>query len=132
MFPVTRGGLPRLPRMIDFIRYGGFNMFVLIVVGIAMLITAVKFARNADPHRLSLIRALTWALAFSTIAGVASGLMMTCLHVVRDDEMMKDPLPHLLQGTAESLTNVILGAGIGFATWILVAVGVRRMPRDPA
>ena len=118
--------------MIDFIRYGGFNMAVLIVVGIAMLITAVKFARNADPHRLSLIRALTWALAFSTIAGVAAGLMMTCLHVVRDDEMMKDPLRYVLQGTAESLTNVIVGAGIGFATWILVAVGVRRMPRDPA
>jgi hypothetical protein len=118
--------------MVDFIRYGGFNMWVLIAVGVALLITAVKFARNADPQRLSLIRALTWALAFSTIAGFASGLMMTCLHVVRDDEMLKQPLPNLLQGTAESLTNVILGAGIGFATWILVAVGVRRMPRDPA
>jgi hypothetical protein len=118
--------------MFDFIRYGGFNMFVLIVLGIAMLITGVKFARNADPHRLSLIRALTWALAFSTIAGFASGLMMTCLYVVRHDDALKDPLPFLLQGTAESLTNVILGAGIAFATWILVAVGVRRMPRDPA
>ena len=117
--------------MVDFFRYGGFNMWVLLAIGIPMLITGVKFARNADPQRLSLIRALTWALVFSTIAGVASGFMVSCLHVVRDDEMLKNPLPYLLQGFAESITNVILGSAFASVTWILVAVGVRRMPHDP-
>ncbi|HEV7554221.1 MAG TPA: hypothetical protein VGO00_02135 [Kofleriaceae bacterium] len=111
-------------------RWGGFNMWLLLAIGIPTIITAVQFARNADPQRLSLIRALTWAIVFSMVAGVTSGLMVTALHVVRDDELYKAPLRPLLQGFAESLTNVILGAVIASITWILVAVGVRRMPRE--
>jgi hypothetical protein len=116
--------------MVDFMRYGGFNMWLLLAIGVPMLITAGRFAKNADPQRLSLIRALTWALVFSTVAGVASGFAVTALHVVRDDQLYKEPLRPLLQGFAESLTNVILGAVLGCVGWILVAVGVRRMPRE--
>lgn len=116
--------------MVDFLRYGGFNMVVLIAIGIPTLIVAVKFARNADPQRLSLVRALTRALVFSMAAGTAAGLMTAAFHVSRDEEMLKEPLRHLLQGFGESLTNLILGSVIASVTWILVAVGVRRMPHD--
>jgi hypothetical protein len=44
--------------------------------------------------------------------------------------MMKEPLPYLLIGFAESTANLVLGGGIAVITWILVAVGVRRMPQD--
>jgi hypothetical protein len=116
--------------MVDFMRWGGFNMWLLLAIGIPAIVTAVQFARNADPQRLSLIRALTWALVFSMVAGVTSGFMVTALKVVRDDQLFKEPLRPLLVGFAESLTNAILGACIASITWILVAVGVRRMPRE--
>lgn len=118
--------------MLEFIRAGGANMFVLIALGIAILIPAARFARNADPHRLSVIRALTTAIVACTIVGVASGLAATCHFVVTRPEADKDPLPFLLQGLAETLTNAMLGGGIVAVAWILVAVGVRRMPKDPS
>ena len=37
---------------------------------------------------------------------------------------------YLLGGFAESCSNLILGGGIAVITWILVALGVRRMPKD--
>ncbi len=115
--------------MLDFIIAGGFSMLILLALGIAILIPAVKFARNADPQRLSLIRALTVAISFATIVGVTSGFAATCHYIVKG-EPLKEPLPVLLQGFAESVTNVILGGSIVAVAWILVAVGVRRMPKD--
>ena len=114
--------------MFDFFRAGGFNMLVLTALAIPTWATAVKFARNATPQRLSILRALTWAIVFATVVGVAAGLASTAHFVVTVPEAAKDPLPYLLQGFAETMTNAILGGGIVVITWILVAVGVRRMP----
>lgn len=118
--------------MVDFIRAGGFNMFVLLAMGLVLVPLGILFARNAGPQRLSLIRALTKALGFATFAGFAAGLAATAKFAVGllDREPTADPLPYLLMGFAESTTNLLLGAGIAFITWILVAVGVRRMPSD--
>ena len=44
--------------------------------------------------------------------------------------MLKEPLVYLLLGVAESCANLILGGGIVTLTWILIAVGVRRMPNQ--
>lgn len=118
--------------MLHFFIAGGFPMVVLAALGIAILIPAVHFARNADPQRLSVIRALTQAIAFCTVAGVAANLAATCHFVVTSPEAEKTPLPFLLQGLAETLGNAMLGGGILVLAWILVAFGVRRMPRDPA
>lgn len=115
--------------MLDFFRAGGFNMFPLTVFGIAMLITGVKFALNADPQRLSLIRALTTTITFCIIIGVASGLASTAKYVVNHPDEAQWWLS-LLQGFAETMTNVILGGSFVVLTWILVAVGVRRMPKE--
>ncbi len=112
--------------MLDFFRAGGFNMYVLAILAIPTWITAVKFARNATPQRLSIIRAMTFTVVFATIIGVAAGLASTAHYVVEHEP--KEPLPFLLQGFAETMTNAMLGGVICVITWILVAVGVRRMP----
>lgn len=117
--------------MLEFFRAGGFIMIVLLAVGLPLLVVAARFARNADPQRLSLIRALTTALAFAAIAGVASDVMAVCLYVARSPDAQAKPVPILLQGLAESLTPAILAGAIASIAWILVAVGVRRMPSDP-
>jgi hypothetical protein len=114
--------------MFDFFRAGGFNMLPLAGMGIVLLVTAVKFARAADPHRLSIIRALTFAVLISSFVGFMVGLSSTALYVVRHEP--DDPLPYLLKGFSESTTNIMLGGGITVVTWTLVAVGVRRMPND--
>lgn len=131
-----RDSLSRSPRrrvltgMLDFFRAGGFNMYPLTIFGIALVITGIKFARNADAQRLSLIRALTTTIVFCTIIGVATGLASTAKYVVGTPEAAKDPLPYLLQGFAETMTNVVLGGAFCVLTWMLVAFGVRRMPKD--
>jgi hypothetical protein len=117
--------------MVDFFRWGGYSIWMVVAIGVPLLIVGAKFARNADAQRLSLIRALTWALVFTIVAGVASNLMATALTVARNDDI-KDPLRTLLQGFAESMTTGILGGTIASVAWILVAVGVRRMPPDPS
>jgi hypothetical protein len=114
--------------MIDFFKAGGFIMFVLVAVGLPLLAVAARFARNADPQRLSLIRALTSALAFAAIAGIASDVMAVCHYVARTPDALARPLPILLTGLAESLTPAILAGAIASIAWILVGVGVRRMP----
>ncbi len=116
--------------MVDFFRAGGFNMFVLAVFGVVMVTTAVRFARNADPHRLSILRALTWAVMFSSLTGFIAGLVATCRFVLDDPDAAKDPLPYLLAGFSESCSNLILGGAIAVITWSLVAFGVRRMPHE--
>ena len=115
--------------MVKFFQAGGFNMWVLAGLGIALWWNAIRFARNADAQRLSVIRALTWALVFSTLAGFFSGLGVTAVNALR--LRAESPLEEsLLIGFAESTTNITLGSGIGFITWILVSVGLRRMPGD--
>lgn len=114
--------------MLQFFRAGGLNMFALAALGIVMLWTAVRFARNADPQRLSILRALTWALVFATVTGFMTGLASTAKNAI--ELAPEDPLPSLLMGFAESTANIVLGGGIAVITWILVAVGVRRMPGD--
>jgi hypothetical protein len=116
--------------MIEFFRAGGFNMFVLAAVGAVLVATAIRFARNADAQRLSLIRALTVAMVFATLTGFAAGLAATAKWVVQHEP--DDPLPYLLQGFAESTANVLLGGFLLVIAWILVAVGIRRMPKDPS
>jgi hypothetical protein len=115
--------------MLRFFLAGGFNMWVLAVLGIAILVLAVRFAVRADPQRLSIIRALTWALVFSSINGFIAGLATTAKHVIEWEPA--DPIPYLLGGFAESCSNLLLGGGLLSVTWTLIAVGVRRMPRDP-
>jgi len=113
-------------KLIDAFRAGGFNMFILLAIGIVMVGTAVKFARNADPTRLSLIRSLTIAQVACTITGFMLGLGATAMYVVRHET--DDPMRDLLMGFAESISNIGLGGLSLVLTWILVAVGIRRMP----
>ena len=111
----------------QFIRAGGFSMFILLAIGLVMLPTAVRFAINATPHRLSILRALSWALLAASVTGFVSGLAATCRYVADHPDELN---PALFIGFAESTANLVLGGGIAALTWILVAVGVRRMPHD--
>jgi hypothetical protein len=116
--------------MREFFIAGGWMMFVVLATAIPMLFTAVKFARNATPHGLSLVRALTTAVVFASIAGVITNLASVGRNVASNPEFMKDALANILWGFNESMAPAILGFPLITITWILVAFGVRRMPHD--
>jgi hypothetical protein len=117
--------------MLGFLRSGGYNMWVLAAIGAVMVWTAIQFARNADPHRLSILRALTVAIVVGAITGFIAGLIKTCSVAGEPPGSLGDQLPAMIHGFAESCTNLVLGGGFVVVTWVLVAVGVRRMPTDP-
>ena len=116
--------------MLGFLHTGGYNMWVLAAIGAVMVWTAIQFARNADPHRLSILRALTVAIVVASITGFIVGLIKTCGAVGDPTASLGDRLPMMILGFAESCTNLVLGGSFVVVTWVLVAVGVRRMPHD--
>lgn len=118
--------------MLGMMHRGGFNMWFLAVIGAVMVWTAIRFARNADPHRLSILRALTVAIVVASISGFIAGLIAACSFTEALPGPFIDKLPLLVQGFAESCTNLVFGGAFVVITWILVAVGVRRMPHEPA
>jgi hypothetical protein len=118
--------------MFEMMRTGGFNMFVLAAIGLVMAWTAIQFARGADPHRLSILRALTIAEVFASASGFIAGLIKTFGYVGDLPGRFEDHLAVMAIGFAESCTNLVFGGAFVVITWILVAVGVRRMPHDPA
>ena len=118
--------------MLGMIRSGGYNMWFLAAIGAVMVWTAIRFARGADPHRLSILRALTVAIVVASISGFIAGVMKTCGGAGALPEPAADRVPLVLLGFAESCTNLVFGGAFVVITWVLVAVGVRRMPHEPA
>ena len=114
--------------MLKLMPAAGYNVFVLAALGVALVWTAIRFARRADAQRLSVIRALTWALLCSAVVGFVSNLATVATTAA--DGPPEDRLTAVLIGFAESSVNVTLGLGIACITWVLVAVGLRRMPGE--
>lgn len=118
--------------MLGMMRTGGVNMWFLAAIGAVMVWTAIRFARSADPHRLSILRALTVAVVVASITGFIAGLISTCSFTDALPGPFVDHLPVLVRGFAESCTNLVFGGAFVVITWVLVAVGVRRMPHEPS
>ncbi len=117
--------------MVDFMRSGGFTMILLVILGGVQLVAAGRFAFAADPRLLALVRALTWAMVLAAVAGTAGNFITVCHAIVDNDEWLKAPVPYLIGGFGESVAPVVLGGSLASIAWILVAVGVRRMPATP-
>lgn len=117
--------------MLGLMHRGGFNMWFLAAIGAVMVWTAIRFARHADPHRLSILRAMTVAIVVASIGGFVAGLIKTC-SVAGREEVLAEQVDTLIHGFGESCSNLVFGGAFVVITWILVAVGVRRMPHDLA
>ena len=116
--------------MVDFFLAGGWMMFVILAIAIPLLVVAAKFARDASPHGLSLVRTLTTATIFAAIAGVVTDLALVARKVPEVPELRKDLVDNLLSGFSEAMAPAVLGFTLVTLAWILVAFGVRRMPKE--
>jgi hypothetical protein len=115
--------------MVDFMRAGGYPIWIVLALSIPMLYLGVRFAIAADARRLALLRGLTWAQVFAVGSGVTSNVVAVMWHFGRapDDA---PALPRILIGLGEALTPAVLGLTMLSVTWILISFGLRRTPRS--
>ena len=118
--------------MLDFLRGGGVSMVFVLALAIAGLVWTAAYARRPDPRHIEGIRALTLALCFAAVAGVASDVAAVMSKVPAHPEWSKSPdLPLIVMtGLGESMAPAVLGFAAASVQWMLMAYGHRRLARQ--
>ena len=118
--------------MVDFMRSGGVGMWFVLLFGGISLGAALRFALSPDPRRVDAVRDLTRATLFSVAAAVVSGFAAVGSKVPARPEWANSPKIHLIvmEGISESLAGGILGFALLSLTWMVMAVGHRRLARE--
>jgi len=114
--------------VVQFFMNGGFPMWFILAFGLASLIGAVLFARRPDELRLGSLRAMSWATAFASFAGFVAGVAVTfaaCANLPEAEASRWHV--YAIMGIAESASNLILGASLLALTWLVIAIGLRRL-----
>jgi hypothetical protein len=113
--------------MLQFFINGGVPMVFVLVLGLIGLVSAARFMRSPDRRKVAPVVALSAATFFAAVAGVASDLMVFTHAVAQNDELLRQPTAVILQGISESMSPVILGSSLLCVTWMVMAVGYRRL-----
>jgi len=115
--------------MMDWLMAGGWAMGFLMIIGGFTLLAAATFARRPDPTQLERIHSLARAMAWATLAGVASDLAAVGTKIPRNLAWAHSPDLHLLvlEGIAESLTPAIFGGSALAVVALLLAAGHARL-----
>ncbi len=118
--------------MIEFFKAGGLPMWFILLFGLLSLLAAGAFAVRPDPRRVETVRSLSYATVFSIAAGIVADLATVGSKVPAHLEWSVSPKIHLIvmQGIAESLTPGVLGFSLLSLTWMLMAIGHRRLARE--
>ncbi len=114
--------------MMDFMRAGGYAMWPILVLGIVALVVAGSFSWAPTERKLGLIRPLSVATVFMSLAGTMAGLATTMRAVSTVPTYAESPkLPlYVMMGIGESISSVVLGFSILAIVWVLTAFGLRR------
>ncbi len=112
--------------MLTYIQAGGWSMYLVLAFTLVLVTAAVRFFLQATPERLAFVRAMTLAQLFCIAGGVAINVTTVLWHVVPAQETQPIPWHALLVGMGEAITPAGLGLPLLAATWLLVAIGVRR------
>jgi hypothetical protein len=121
--------------MLEFFLAGGVPMLGVVVCGLAALVAAVRFAMSPDRRKVAAIACLSVAALSSSLLGFAADISKVFMMIGKVEEWQKpDVMPLVvIQGAHESLSPVILGLALLTVTWLVMAVGFRRLaPRLPA
>jgi hypothetical protein len=113
------------------IRAGGYSTWVIMILGLVLLIAAVRFLITASPRRLAFLRAMSISYVLIILGGVATNFTAVFYGVVRSHpDGTPIDLDALLYGFGEALTPAGMGLSLLGLIWLLIAIGVRRA-HDP-
>src|SRR5205823_13028959 len=103
----------------------------ILAFGLIALGLAARFAIRPAREQLALVRALSSATLFATLAGTVADFGATFL-TVSSDQFRNDPAWHILlvQGLGESMSPGIVGFTLLSLTSLLLCVGAGRAPEQ--
>lgn len=110
--------------MQDAFRLGGWGMYPTLVVGIVLMIAAVRFAGNPARGRLATIVGLGTLTFLSSCLGFVTGVIRTLL--CAGDLDPEKPGHVVIVGVGESLHNIGLGLMLLVLATIAVVLGLSR------
>jgi hypothetical protein len=116
------------------IQWGGFPIWFVLAFGFISLGGAALFARRPDKRQLAFVIGMSVATLFSILNGIVADLATVghAANVHWDDLFKQAAVPIWSQGFAESMSPGIIGFTLLSLTWLVVATGLRRMPREAA
>ena len=110
----------------EVLAHAGVMALASMFVGLLPLAMGIAYAFWPNEQRLTLMRTLSLATVFSSIAGAAMGFINELRFVGRSGIVTFSP--QVAIGTAESLVPLFFGFGCLTVGWLCVSVGLWRRP----
>lgn len=107
------------------LRQASLFAILTLILGCVPLVMAVVYAARPTERKLELMRPLSLAGLFASIAGSVLGLI-NVLSLVWTREVTAATIQVIAVGAAESLVPTLVGFASLTAAWLLVAVGMGR------
>ncbi len=107
------------------LRQASLFALLTLIVGCVPLVMAVVYVSRPSERHLALMRPLSLAGVFASIAGGVLGLI-NVLRLVWTRELTVETYRVMAIGSAESLVPTLVGFASLTAAWLLVAVGMGR------
>ena len=104
----------------------GIMALASMFVGVLPLTMAIAYVFWPTEQRLMLMRPLSLATVFATVAGVALGFINELRFMSRSGASSFSP--QVAAGLAESLVTLFFGFGFLTVAWLCVALGLWRRP----
>ena len=107
------------------------SLFALLTlfIGLVPLVMSVVYLVRPTERNLALMRPLSLAGLFAAAAGTVLGFI-NVLRVVWTREPTAEAYRIMAIGAAESLVPVFVGFASLTVAWLLVAIGIGRLPRE--
>jgi hypothetical protein len=115
--------------MLNFIRDGGWGMFLIVAFGTASLVAAGWYAYRGTARPPGSLWGMAFATLFVTLAGFTSDLKAVFTYLA-SEAIDAGPRSRILcQGLSESLNTVIMGFMFLSLTALVAAYGAARADR---
>jgi hypothetical protein len=111
---------------VEAVANAGIMALASMFVGILPLAMGIVYAIWPTEQRLTLVRTLSLAAVFATLAGQALGLVNELRFMIRTETFTLTP--QVAAGLSESLVTMFVGFGCLTITWLCVTLGLWRRP----
>lgn len=112
-----------------FFEAGGWGMYPTLMTGFLALTSGGLYALRPEPRRVWLVVSLAAATLGSGLLSTTTGLVNTAYHAGSSRVEAGARLAVLIQGTAESLHNLVLTWMVLVVTALLMSIGALRASR---